>query len=85
MANTDTSLTLMTNTQLNTVRVSLSFFAATDKSDNATSAINLTFISFSTNIFPFNVFIGLKNGIRNGDKRRYGKRDSSEKRVGMRD
>ena len=40
MANTDTSLTSLSNTQLNAVRVMLLFFAATEKWDKSSSAIN---------------------------------------------
>lgn len=41
MVNTDTNAdTPMTNTQLNSVKVLLSFFAATDESDMSSSAIS---------------------------------------------
>ena len=45
-----TSLIPVTNTQLNTVRVLLSVFAATDKSDKSSRAINTAAIHKGTQI-----------------------------------
>ena len=51
MANTDTNTdTPMTNTQLNTVRVLLSIFAATDESDMSSRAISTEAIHKKFNI-----------------------------------
>ena len=51
MANTDTSLTSLSNTQLNAVRVMLLFFAATEKWDKSSSTINSMAIQKEKNLY----------------------------------